>query len=210
MLRWVWIAAMLSILCILLYIPSVVPPERILDVLRAEDSENRRLRGTEVADKILMRMLDMQQVTPPLSQPPKESTNEAGPAGTTVDTAVANQVGQMSMRLFGNPYFRSIDSLFALASYRLSSLIEALPLLAIFMALTFVDGMAVRAVRDKELVPHSAELFAASVVGAILLGSVAVVSAFLPVVLHPLFATLCVIAMLVVLSRAVANYHAFR
>jgi hypothetical protein len=38
--------------------------------------------------------------------------------------AMAAQMTQMSMRLFGNPYFRSIDSLFALATYRLSAIIE--------------------------------------------------------------------------------------
>jgi hypothetical protein len=210
MLRWVSIAAMLSILCIVLYIPSVVPPERILDVLRAEDSENRRVRGRDAADRILLRMLDMQQVTPPLSEPPQEAIHVDGRPGTAAADAAATQMSQMNMRLFGNAYFRSIDSLFALASYRLSALMETLPVLVIFMAVAFIDGVALRAVRTRELVAHSAELFAASAVGAIMLVSVAVVSAFLPVTLHPLFATVLLLAVLLLLSRAIANYHSIR
>ena len=67
-----------------------------------------------------------------------------------------------------------------------------------------------RQVRAKEFVAHSAEMFGGSVIAAIALGSVVAVSAFLPVRLHPMFSTLCLLAMLFVLSRAIANYHVIR
>ena len=120
MVRYVWIGTMLASLCIVLYIPSASPPERFTDVLRAEHVVTREIWGPAVADRILRRMLDIQQGSPPLSEPPSPMVHVG--QQPAVDTAMAAQMTQMSMRLFGNPYFRSIDSLFALATYRLSAI----------------------------------------------------------------------------------------
>ena len=67
MVRYVWIGTMLAILCIVLYIPSASPPERFTEVLRAEHAASREIWGPAVADRILRRMLDIQQGSPPLS-----------------------------------------------------------------------------------------------------------------------------------------------
>ena len=53
-------------------------------------------------------------------------------------------------------------------------------------------------------------MFGGSVAGGIALGSAVVVAWFLPLQLHPMFVTLCLLAMLFVLSRALANYHVIR
>ena len=208
MVRIVWITALMAILCIVLYIPSASPPERFIEVLRAEHAVHREVWGPVVADRILGRMLDMQQGTPPLSEPPAQ-TVQVGQL-SAVDAAMAAQVSQMSIRLFGNPYFRSIDSLFALATYRLSAIIELMPVLSVFLGVVAIDGLVLRRVRAKEFVAHSAEMFGGSVIVAIVLGSVVAVSAFLPTRLHPMFAILCLFAMLFLLSRAIANYHVIR
>lgn len=208
MIRYVWITAMLAILCIVLYIPSAVPPERFLEVLRAEHALNEHAWGEATAQRILSRMLDMHQAGKQLSDPPAP-TIQVAPSGA-VDAAMAHQVGQMSARLFGNPYFRSIDSLFVLVTYRLSALVELLPLLLIFCLVVAVDGLVVRLVRAREFIPHSAEMFGGSVAGGIALGSAVVVAWFLPLQMHPMFVTLCLLLMLFVLSRALANYHVIR
>jgi Domain of unknown function (DUF4400) len=208
MVRIVWITALMAILCIVLYLPSAFPPERFIEVLRAEHAVHREVWGPVVADRILGRMLDMQQGMPPLSESPAASA-QVGQM-SAMDAAVAAQVSQMSVRLFGNVYFRSIDSLFALATYRVSAIVEVLPLLSIFLGVVMIDGVVLRRVRAKEFIAHSAEMFGGSVVVAIVLGSVVVVSIFLPSPQHPMFATLCLLAMLFVLSRAVANYHVIR
>jgi Domain of unknown function (DUF4400) len=208
MVRYVWIGAMLAILCIVLYIPSASPPERFAEVLRAEHAVTRDVWGPEVADRILRRMLDLQQGTPPLSEPPPQTVQVGQQAN--VDAAMAMQMTQMSMRLFGNPYFRSIDALFALVTYRLSAIIELLPLLTIFVVVAGTDGFVLRQVRAKEFVAHSAEMFGASLIAAIVLGGIVAVAAFLPLRLHPMFFTLSLLAMLFALSRAIANYHVIR
>jgi Domain of unknown function (DUF4400) len=208
MVRYVWIGMMLAILCIVLYIPSASPPERFTEVLRAEHAVHRDVWGAAVADRILGRMLDMQQGTPPLSEPPPHAVQAGGQSA--VDAAVAAQMAQVNMRLFGNPYFRSIDSLFALATYRLSAIMELLPLLLFFLVVVVVDGLVLRQVRAKEFVAHSAEMFGGSLVAAIVLGAMVAVSVFLPIRLHPMFFTLSLLAMLFALSRAIANYHVIR
>ena len=156
MVRYVWIGTMLAILCIVLYIPSASPPERFTEILRAEHAVTRDIWGPAVANRILRRMLDIQQSSSPLSAPPAPMVHVG--QQPAVDAAMAAQMTQMSMRLFGNPYFRSIDSLFALATYRLSAIIELLPLLAIFLLVVAVDGFVLRQVRAKEFVAHSAEM----------------------------------------------------
>lgn len=208
MIRYVWITAMLAILCIVLYIPSSVPPERFLDVLRNEHALNESVWGEATAQRILSRMLDMQEAGKQLSTPPESASQPQ--AGSAVDTAVAKQMGQVSTRLFGNPYFRSIDALFVLVTYRLSALVELVPLLLIFCGVVVVDGLVLRQVRAREFVPHSAELYGGSVVGGIAVGSAVVVACFLPLRLHPMFVTLSLLLMLFVLSRALANYHSIR
>ena len=61
MVRNVWIGNMLTILCIVLYIPSASPPERFTAVRRAEHAASREIWGPAVADRILRRMLDTKQ-----------------------------------------------------------------------------------------------------------------------------------------------------
>ena len=107
MVRYVWIGTMLAILCIVLYIPSASPPERFTEILRAEHAVTRDIWGPAVANRILRRMLDIQQSSSPLSAPPAPMVHVG--QQPAVDAAMAAQMTQMSMRLFGNPYFRSID-----------------------------------------------------------------------------------------------------
>jgi hypothetical protein len=199
---------MLAILCIVLSIPSASPPERFTEVLRAEHAVTLDIWGPAVADRILRRMLDIQQGSPPLSEPPAPMVLVG--QQPAVDAAMSAQMTQMSMRLFGNPYFRSIDSLFALATYRLSAIIDLLSLLTIFLLVVAVDGFGLRQVRAKEFVAHSEEMFGGSLIAAIILGGMVAVAAFLPMRLHPMFFTLSLLAMFFALSRAIANHHVIR
>ena len=210
MIRGVFIAAMLAILCIVLYVPSAVPPERFLDVLRVEHQVVERTWGAEVSQRVLGRMLDLQEASVTVSMPP--SLHGPGPVPATrppgtVDVVMTTQISQMTTRLFGNAYFRSIDALFALVTYRLAAVVELLPLLTTFLLVVAIDGFVVRMVRAREFRAHSAELFGASVVAGIALGSSVVVAWFLPYPLPPMAVILALLAMLFVLSRAVANYH---
>jgi len=206
MIRYVWIAALLAILCIVLYIPSAVPPDRFFEVLRAEHVVNRDVWGPAAADRILARMLELQQSATSLSEPPPPTVRVGDQPA--VNAAMAQQVSQMSMRLFGNAYFRSIDALFALAAFRVSELVELISLVFVFCLVVITDGWVVRKVRAREFRAHSAETFSASVIAAIAAGSAVVVACFVPFQLNPMFFTLTLLGALFLLSRAIANYHA--
>jgi uncharacterized membrane protein YciS (DUF1049 family) len=212
MIRYIFIGAMSALLCIVLYIPSRVGPAEFMQVLRDEHALASEVWGQETADRILARMLDLQQAsamaTPASAAAP--AAELASAPGGAVDAAMAAQVGQVGTRLFSNPYFQSIDSLFALVSYRLCAALELLPVLAAFLFAVVLDGSVVRIVRSKELIAHSAERFSASLAAGILLGAGVVVAWFLPIQLHPMVVMAALLAMLFVTSRALANYHVLR
>lgn len=211
MIRYIFIGAMSAILCIVLYIPSKVAPSEFMQVLRDEHALAGELWGQEVADRILSRMLVLQQASAAVApaSDPAPAAGVSAPANA-VDAAMAAQVGQVGARLFGNPYFRSIDSLFALVSFRLCAALELLPVLAAFLLAVVIDGSVVRIVRSKEFIAHSAERFSASLAAGILLGAGVVVAWFLPFKLHPMAVMAALLAMLFVMSRALANYHVLR
>ena len=207
MIRVVWIAAMLCVLCIVLYVPSAVAPERIVEILRAVHAANAGLWGQSVANRILARMLDAQSATGSVATPPPATVDIGGPG---VDQAMAREIGQMSTRLFGAPYFRAFDALMSLALFRASTILHVLPVLVVFLGVASIDGLVVRVVPSREFVAHSAELFTASTVVGIALFALMIIAAFLPFSLGPMYLIACLLLMLFVLSRAVANYHRIR
>lgn len=204
MIRWVFVASMTLMLCIVLYIPSRVSADRLADLLREEHGSVQRRWGPDAADRVLTRMLDLQSVSPTLSEPPAGSTGQGSGA---LNRAVSTEMERVSMRMFRNAYFRSIDALIALVTYRLSAALEFLPMLWLAATVVVADGFMVRAVRARELVAHSAELFGVSAVGAILLLCGVLVSWFLPLPVDPLWIALALLAMVFCLGRAIANYH---
>lgn len=204
MIRAVAIGALLGMLCLVLYVPAAVTPEQLAHALRAEHEINARLWGPDAAERILAHMLDLQAGAPAASAPPAATVSVRGPG---VDAAMADHVAQMSVRLFGSPYFRSVDALFALAAYRAVTLAHVLPLLLAFPLACAVDGFAARRVRARQLVAHSAELYTVSATLGIALLAIVAVAAFLPFALGPIYAIGALLLAFFAFSRAIANYH---
>lgn len=204
MLRGIWIAALLGILCMALYLPSITPADRYLDVIRSDDAAVRALWGGDSANRILARMLELHRPQAGLSSPPPKEVRSG------VDAAVATTVAQVNERLFGNPYFRAIDAQLALATYRASLLMESWALVAVLLVVAGIDGLVLREVRARELVPHWAELFTLSLAIAIGLGGALAMWCFVPRTVEPTYAQLVLIALPLMLGRAVANYHSIR
>jgi hypothetical protein len=206
MVRVIWIAALASLLGIVLYVPAIVPAERLVALLRAEEAAVRAAWGDERADRALARMLDMhgaargRHVTEPVT----------AVAMTAANAALNAQIGQIGARLFANPYFKSIEALFSLATYRSSVLLEFAPLLAAFLFAVAADGLVVRVVRAREFIAHSAEIFGASAIAGIGFGALAVLCLFLPTPVDALLVVAALLAMLFCASRAIANYHYIR
>ena len=82
------------------------------------------------------------------------------PRTAGIDGAVAHEMASVNKRLFNNAYFRSIDALLLLASFRLATLLEWLPWLLAFAAAVMIDGYFVRLIKSKEFLQHDPEIFA--------------------------------------------------
>ncbi|MDO8699901.1 MAG: DUF4400 domain-containing protein, partial [Rhodoferax sp.] len=180
------VTAMLSLVILLilvLYIPSAHPPQYFVVQIRIEHEATAAFWGTDPATRILARAVRMQDATAEITPIPKASN---APSITGVNNAVAQEMASVNQRLFNNLYFRSIDALLLLGSYRLATLLEWLPWLAAFAVASVADGWFVRLIKAKEFVQHDPEMFAVYACLAIITMCATVVGFVAPVTLHPL------------------------
>ena len=196
MIRAITIGSLVTVLMLVLYLPSSQPPEHFIAQLRQEHERNLAFWGEATAERIFDRMIRLQDgvqtyspeptaaaatgshqtqthtPTPPLTHTQTHTPTGAGtgtgtgtspvplPLPTGVSPAVQQEMARVNARLFNNSYFRAIDALLALASYRLATLAQwCIPSGVIILAL-LADGMLIRALKAKELRHHSPELFA--------------------------------------------------
>jgi hypothetical protein len=204
MIRAVAVVSLVSLLVLVLYLPSAHSPERFLAQLHIEHQAMMEFWGAAPAQRILSRALSVQdsarQVTP------IPSSSDAPPVNA-VGGAVASEMASVNQRLFNNAYFRSIDALVLLAAFRLATLLEWLPWLLAFAAAVLVDGCVVRLIKSKEFRQHDPEMFALYACGAIVLGCAAVVGFVVPVTLHPLVMPCVPLVLSLLVSRAVGSFH---
>jgi len=204
MIRFVSTASLLALLVLVLYLPSACPPQRFIEQVRIEAGLNNAIWGKEHATRILARMLDIQATTKK-GNPVPSIADAPSPAGA--DAAVANEMRQVNRRLFNNPYFQSIDALLILATYRLSALVEWLPVLLVFMLAVLFDGFLVRIIKSKEFGQHNPEVYALNASAAIMTACATVLAFVLPITLHPLALPMVPLSISIFMSRAVANFH---
>jgi hypothetical protein len=117
-------------------------------------------------------------------------------------------MASVNQRLFNNPYFRSIDALLLLASFRLAMLLEWLPWLLAFPVAALVDGYLVRLVKAKEFLHHSPEMFALYACLAILTSCATVLAFVLPFTLHPLAVPCVPVVIGTLMGTAIRDFHA--
>jgi hypothetical protein len=196
--------SLVILLLLVLYIPSAHPPQRFVAQIRIEHEATTAFWGSEPAARILARAVRMQDATVEVTPIPKASV---APSSTGVNNAVAQEMASVNQRLFNNPYFRSIDALLLLGSYRLSTLLEWLPWLAAFALAAIVDGWFVRLIKAKEFMQHDPEMFAVYACLAIIIMCATVVGFVVPVTLHPLVLPSVPLVVSVLVGRAVGCFH---
>lgn len=203
--RAVLVVCLTAMLGLVLYLPSATPPERFMAVVREEHQLNIEALGQDRAHRALARMLDLQQGAPKISEAPAQPASAA--SASPVDVAVAEQMAQMNRRLFGNPYFRSLDGLAALAAFRVTTLGELAPVAFAFLLACAFDGLMVRAVRSKEFRQHSPELFAIAACGAVLILCALIVVSVLPKPIGPYWLLAALLTVGIAAAGAIANYR---
>jgi hypothetical protein len=204
MIRVVTTVSLVAILILVLYLPSAYPPDRFIGQLRTELELTNEFWGQGAAARSLARVLDLQAAA---TQASPASSLASAPAPNSVNLAVAMQMSEVHSRLFDNEYFRSIESLFALATYRFSMFMEGLPFLLVFLAAALIDGFVTRVVKSKEFLQHDPEMVALHVCAGILTACATIVAFVVPVTVPPSAFCIAPPALSAFTSRAIANFH---
>lgn len=204
MIRIVAIFSLMALLILVLYLPSAHPPERFVAQLRVEHEQTAQFWTAQHAENILTRTLDAQDSAGQFSP---ITTLRQAPDPSRVDSAVANEMSAVNGRLFNSPYFRSIDALLLLATYRCFTLVEWLPWLVVFCAAALFDGAVWRAVKAKQFAHHDPEMFALYVCAAIVVACATVIALVLPVTLPALLLPGVPAGVAVLAAGALGNFH---
>lgn len=153
---------------------------------------------------MLNRAVSMQAAT--ASVTPIPAVKDA-PSPADINAAVARKMSSVNQRLFNNPYFRSVDALLLLASYRLSTLLEWLPLLAPFVLAAITDGGFERLIKAKEFRQHDPEMFALYASLGIVLLCVTVIGFVFLVSRHPMLLPCVPLVVGVLMGLALGCFH---
>jgi len=204
MIRAVAILSLLILLILVLYVPSAHPPERFLAQLRDEHQIATGYWGLQPATHMLDRAVRMQEATANVT--PIPAAKDA-PSTSAVNGAVLLEMTSVNQRLFNNPYFRSVDALLLLGSYRLSTLLEWLPLLAAFVMAAIADGGFARFIKAKEFRQHDPEMFALYTSLGIVVICATVIGFVWPMRLHLLLLPCAPLVVGVLVGRALGCFH---
>lgn len=199
MIRAIAVTSLVILLVLVLYLPSAYPPERFVAQLRAEHAQAIRFWGTEAATRLLSRALRLQgdtlQITPPTT------------ARSTPSQRAAVEMNALNKRLFNNPYFRSVDALLLLASYRAAGLFEWLKWLSVLIGVMIIDAHLQRLIKAKEFRQHNPELFALYAGLGIFTLCTTVLACAVPFNVSPLVLPLLPLLVGFWGSRAWSHYH---
>lgn len=201
MIRSIALISLVTLVILVLYIPSANPPERFLNQLKIEHAMANDSWGEAAATRILNRALRLQGDTADITPLPTLSSRG------DVASATAEEMTSMNRRLFNNGYFRSIDALLLLASYRAAMLLEWLPWLFGLIGVMVVDASLQRLIRAKEFRQHNPEVFAVYAGLGILSACTTVLACTAPVTWHPMVLPLLPLVVGFCGSRAWGHYH---
>lgn len=218
MIRFMVVSALVGLLLLVLALPATRPPGHFLEVVRAEHAATADLWGQDVADAILRQALALHghaagaAPVPRAGDAPAAASPPGSAAGTSAASsaahrAAAREMAAVSRRLFDNAYFRSVEALLLLATFRLAALLQCLPWLAALGIAVLVDGLTVRRIRALALRTHDPERFALFAGTAVLGVCLLLLAAVAPVRVPPLAAVWVVVGVAVLVGLAVGEFH---
>ncbi|MBB4730486.1 DUF4400 domain-containing protein [Xanthomonas arboricola] len=205
MIRGISIAALLGLLVLVLYLPSAYPPQRFLHQLRTDHAATVQFWGEAAAHDLLDTALDRQRNVQDVAPIPDAYD---APSTERVNGAVAQEMSSVNERLFNSPYFRSLDAMLLLATYRGSLALKWLFWLALFPMAVMVDSLVLRRVKALEFAHHDPEIFAVLACAAIITACATILFLVLPVSLHPVLLPLAPVLACTLAARATSSYHA--
>lgn len=204
MIRVSALISLITLLILVLYVPASNPPDRFTNQIRLEHEAAIACWGENASLQILERAVVMQSKAAAAAPIPQASD---APPADSLNYAVATEMVWMNQRLFSNAYFRSVDALLLLGSYRLSSLLQWLPWLFTFALSTVVDGIFTRSCKAKELEKNNPEAYAAYASLAIAATSMTTAGFFVPTTLHPLLMPAVPPLIFALFGKMADSYH---
>lgn len=202
MIRIVTITSLVSLLMLVLYLPSARPAHAFVAQIRNEHEVMAGFWGRAHAIGMLQTMLDLQAESP--HAPPLMSN---ATVLSTPETKVQKEVSAVSERLLKNEYFLSLNALVLLATYRIAVILHLLPGIVPFFLAAVADGLVRRAVKGTDFTGHNPEVFSGCVCGAILNACLGVIACVIPVPLPAPLMPALLGGMGVFANLGLANYH---
>jgi hypothetical protein len=202
MIRMVAVVSLVGLLILVLYLPAARQAPAFMAQIRAEHEAMSASWGKEHALRMLERMLDLQpQETPRAPMMPREESK------TVADTTVNHEVAAIGNRLLNNEYFRSLNALLLLATYRFAVLLHLLPAMAPFLIAAIVDGLVRRSVKSIDFSGHHPEIFSVCASGIIVAACCMVVAFVIPTSLPPVIVPALLAGISILTNIGIANYH---
>lgn len=202
MIRIVTICSLVSLLMLVLYLPAAKPAEVFISQVRVEHALLSEFWGKDHAMAMLAKMVDLQ---PDSTASPPLIPIAQGQAGQGAN--VLPEVAAVGDRLMNNDYFRSLNALLVLATYRAAVVLYLLPGLLPFLVAAVVDGVVRRSVKGKDFSGHNPEVFAACVSGAIVACCFLVIGCVLPIQLPAALMPTLLFGCGALANIGLANYH---
>lgn len=204
MIRATAVISLVILLILVLYVPASNPPERFTSQIRLEHEAAITYWGEDAALQILERAVVMQSRAAAAAPIPKASD---APPTDSLNNAVATEMASVNHRLFSNAYFRSVDALLLLGSYRLSCLLQWLPWLLAFAVATVVDGAFTRIRKAKEFMKLDPEVYAVYTSLAIITISGTIAGFLVPITVPPLGYPSMPLVFFFLCGRSFGNFH---
>jgi hypothetical protein len=200
--RVVTIASLLTLLSLVLYLPVARPASAFIAIVRSEHATLSECWGRQHALEMLERMLQWQPET--LPSPPLAPVAQTAATG---NGNVNKEVAAVGTRLLNNEYFRSLNALFVLSTYRMAVVSGLLPGILPFMFGALVDGFVRRTVKGKVFAGHSPEAFSACACGVIVAACLLVLVSTVPMQLPPILLPFMLVAIACFANVGIANYR---
>jgi hypothetical protein len=200
--RIVTIASLVSLLMLVLYLPSARPAYAFLAQIRSEHEVLAGFWGRAHAFGMLQTMLELQPDSPHAA--PLMSAATVRP---TSETKVQKEVSAVGDRLLKNEYFLSLNALVLLAMYRIAVILHLLPGIVPFFLAAVADGLVRRAIKGTDFSGHNPEVFSVCVCGAIISACLGVIACVIPAPLPPPLMPALLGGLGVFANRGLANYH---
>lgn len=204
MIRAIVIASLTALLVLVLYLPSAHPPERFLGHLRREHIDLGKWWGGVHANRVLSRALDAHKISNAIV--PQPDTTDIW-RSDSVNQVVSAEMSAVNARLFQSDYFRSVDALALLATYRLFAILEWAPWIAAFALAATIDGAIIRGIKAKLFGHHNPELYSVSVLLATLVIGGTLIALVMPATAPPLLLPSTLASMAVLVNIGLRNFH---